>query len=62
MLADVPTIDSWDWTAKRIAFLESLLDDDPSPEQRAAIEAELGDLKRSRSVGRWFERFLPGRR
>jgi hypothetical protein len=61
MLADVPTIDGWDWTAKRIAFLESLLDDDPTPEQRAAIEAELEDLKSSHTRWRWLARFVPGR-
>jgi hypothetical protein len=35
----------------RIAFLEGLLAGDPTSEQRTAIEAELGELRATRS--RW---------
>jgi hypothetical protein len=54
MLADVPTIDGRDWTKQRIAFLESLLADDPTDEQRAAIERELQELKATRRSRWWW--------
>jgi hypothetical protein len=58
MLADVPTVDGRRWKKERIAFLESLLRDDPDHEHRAAIEAELAELKASGSKLRWL---FPGR-
>jgi hypothetical protein len=51
----VPTVDGHDWTAKRLRFLQDLLDDDPNDEQRAAIEAEMNELRRSkRGWRRWI--------
>lgn len=58
MLADVPTVDGRQWKKQRIEFLESLLADDPSDEQRAAIEAELAQLRQSGGRWRWL---FPGR-
>jgi hypothetical protein len=53
MLADVPTIDGREWKKQRRAFLESRLAENPSDEERAAIEAELGELKGSRWGWLW---------
>jgi hypothetical protein len=44
----MPTVDGHDWTAKRLRFLQQLLDDNPSDEQRAAVEAEMNELRGSR--------------
>jgi hypothetical protein len=43
----VPTVDGHEWARKRIRFLEELLGDDPTDEQRSAIEAELNELRSS---------------
>jgi len=53
MLADVPTIDGREWNKKRVAHLQSLLEQNPSDEERAAIEAELRELKPSRWSWLW---------
>ena len=52
----VGTIDGHDWTMKRIRFLEALLEQDPTDEQRTAIDAELTELRASAKRGRfnWF--------
>ncbi|HEV3227159.1 MAG TPA: hypothetical protein VGZ52_10000 [Acidimicrobiales bacterium] len=47
----MPTVDGDEWVRNRIAFLEGLLAGDPTSEQRTAIEAELGELRATRS--RW---------
>jgi hypothetical protein len=51
----VPTVDGRDWAEKRLRFLEGLLADNPSDEQRAAIEAELTELRARRG---WLPRWL----
>ncbi len=53
----MPTIDGDDWTRKRLRHLQEMLDDDPSDEQRAAIEAEMRNLRDSRSRS-WMPRWL----
>jgi len=59
MLADVPTVDGREWDRKRIQFLEALLEDELSAEQRAATEAELADLRtKRRGLLGWL---FPGR-
>jgi hypothetical protein len=52
----VPTVDGHEWAKKRLRFLQELLDDDPSEAQRAAIEAEMDELRRSMRGGwrRWL--------
>jgi hypothetical protein len=51
----MPTVDGHDWAAKRLRFLQELLDGDPPDEQRAAIEAEMTELRASkRGWRRWI--------
>ena len=64
MLADVPTMDGRAWTKQRIANLEAMLHDDLTDEQRAAVEAELVQLKQQRRgvLGWLFPTRLPHQR
>lgn len=52
----MPTVDGNEWTEKRLQFLQGLLADDPTDEQRAAIEAEIAELNASRRgrLPRWL--------
>ena len=52
----MPTVDGHDWTEKRLRFLQELLDDNPSDQQRAAIEAEMSEL-RATTRG-WLPRWI----
>jgi hypothetical protein len=43
-------IDGDRWIARRLAFLRELLQTDPSPELRQAIEAEIAVLSKERGI------------
>ena len=55
----MPTVDDEAWKAKRVRFLQELLEQDPSDEQRAAIEKEIAELRASSS--RWRRWLWPVR-